>query len=191
MKALFGEPESEPVSLTNQALKLTTFDTKRVYKVWTDGSCLATRNIDGQKVKDCCGGWGFLIVDPDGNETRKWGSDEDTTISRMELMAVIKALKRIEDGASVLLTTDSQYVQVSAETRLEKWVKHGFHKGDGSRVSNSDLWAKVVKHMNRLVIKWNWVKGHTGDYGNEVADVLAGKGRAKALATSGRFEDKK
>ena len=79
-------------------------------------------------------------------------------------------------------------MQLGASERLPLWVAAGMRKSAGGAVENVDLWKKMIKQMNRLYIKFVWVKGHAGNIGNEEADKLAGKGRKKALAKMGWYK---
>ena len=123
--------------------------------IYTDGSCLGNPGP---------GGWGAIIIYPDGNEKELSGSDLNTTNNRMELQSVIEALDFLEPGSVIEIFSDSLYV---INTITKGWKKK----------ANMELWnelEKVIqKHSN---ISWNWVKGHSGDFYNEkVNDIAQGK----------------
>lgn len=136
--------------------------------MYTDGSCSA---------KDRAGGYAWKLVDEDGNEHVGGGSEVDTTISRMELMATISALTKILDlerddaeNTVVLLLSDSEHVVL------------GFMNKSRARNKNVDLWTVLenVASWFDLVI-FEHVKGHAGHPDNEDCDKLAGEFRQAAL----------
>ena len=124
-------------------------------QIHTDGSCLGNPGP---------GGWGAIIIYPDGDVKELSGSNQDTTNNRMELKAVIEALNFLESGSMIELFSDSLYV---INTITKGWKKK----------ANIELWNEldnlIQKHNN---ISWNWVKGHSGDFYNEkVNDIAQGK----------------
>ena len=124
-------------------------------QIHTDGSCLGNPGP---------GGWGAIIIYPDGDVKELSGSNQDTTNNRMELKAVIEALNFLESGSMIELFSDSLYV---INTITKGWKKK----------ANIELWNEldnvIQKHTN---ISWNWVKGHSGDFYNEkVNDIAQGK----------------
>jgi ribonuclease HI len=138
------------------------------YLVYTDGSC---------SVKDRTGGYAWLIVDEAGNERMGGGHEQDTTISRMELMAAISALVWIQieekddaEDSVVLIYSDSEYV-----------VK-GFMDRNRARLKNVDLWD-VLDNLSSWfeLVYMEHVKGHAGHVDNEAVDKLAGEFRQVAV----------
>ena len=129
-------------------------------KIYTDGSCLGNPGV---------GGWGAVIIYPDGREEELSGGEEATTNNRMEIQAIIKALSELLPGTSVEVLSDSEYV---VNTMTKGWKKK----------LNTDLWYELNNVISRLGdIKWTWVKAHDGNHYNEQADCLA-----KAAAESMR-----
>lgn len=131
-------------------------------KIHTDGSCLGNPGA---------GGWAAVIIDEQNRREEIFGGEEHTTNNRMELTAAICALKKIPTGTQVELFTDSSYLK-NAFTNgwLVKWKRNGWNKG---KVLNQDLWLELDGLVSTRTVKFNWVKGHAGDYYNERCDTLA------------------
>lgn len=135
-------------------------------EIYTDGAC---RGNPGP------GGWGVWMIAGD-HEKELFGGDPDTTNNRMELMAVIEALKALKRPCKVVLHTDSQYVQKGISEWIHKWKARGWRTADKKLVKNVDLWMELDQATAQHDIDWRWVKGHAGHEGNEKADQLANKG---------------
>ena len=136
--------------------------------IYTDGACKGNPGI---------GGWGVWLRYKN-KERELWGGELMTTNNRMELMAVIQALEVLKRPCLVELNTDSKYVIQGIEEWLANWKKRGWKTSAKTPVKNEDLWQRLDQAASRHRIKWNWVKGHSGNYGNEKADNLANKGIA-------------
>ena len=134
--------------------------------IYTDGAC---RGNPGP------GGWGVLI---EYGELSKqlYGGDVSTTNNKMELTAAIMALKEIKEPCEIILYTDSKYVLQGIEEWIHNWKKRGWRGANKKPVKNIDLWKELDELRHEHTIKWNWVKGHSGDPGNETADMLANRG---------------
>ena len=132
-------------------------------KIYTDGAC------SGNPGK---GGWGALIQEHN-NEIKINGSEQNTTNNRMELTAVIKALELFEKSIEIEIYTDSKYVMQGITEWIKNWKNNQWKTSQKKDVKNKDLWVLLDQASEEHIIKWNWVKGHAGDYGNEIADKLA------------------
>ena len=134
--------------------------------IYTDGAC---RGNPGP------GGWGVVLQ---YKSTRKelHGGEPSTTNNRMELMAAIQALETLNRSSKVLLNTDSQYVLKGITEWMPNWKRRGWKTAAKKPVKNEDLWRRLDAAIARHDIKWNWVKGHSGEEGNEQADLLANHG---------------
>ena len=134
-----------------------------VVTIYTDGAC---RGNPGP------GGWGALLI---SGETRKelLGAEADTTNNRMELMAAIEALRALRRPAKVRLYTDSKYVCTGFKEWLPNWKQRGWKTADKKPVKNVDLWQALEVAAEPHDIEWHWVKGHSGNEGNEQVDALA------------------
>ena len=134
--------------------------------IYTDGAC---RGNPGP------GGWGCLLS---YNATVKelYGSETDTTNNRMELMAAIQALEALKKPCTVRLHSDSVYVLKGITEWMPVWKKRGWKTANKQPVKNVDLWQRLDAAINQHTIEWQWVKGHSGDKGNDRADALANLG---------------
>ena len=104
------------------------------------------------------------------------GGDPETTNNRMELTAAIEALNALKRPSKVLLYTDSKYVMDGINEWLANWKKRDWKTANKKPVKNQDLWMALDEARARHDITWKWVKGHSGNDGNEEADALANKG---------------
>lgn len=141
-------------------------------EVWTDGAC---------KGNPGPGGWGALLKHG-RNEKTLYGGEAATTNNRMELQAVIEALKVLKRRCRVIVHTDSQYVQKGMTEWMSGWKQRGWRTADKKPVKNADLWQELDNLVGKHELSWRWVKGHAGDPGNERADQLANQGVEMALA---------
>ncbi len=105
-----------------------------------------------------------------------WGGEPETTNNRMELMAAIAALECLKRGSDVVLYTDSQYLRQGITEWIFGWKKKNWRSSTGKPVKNVELWQRLDKAAEPHKIEWRWVKGHSGDPGNERADQLANRG---------------
>ena len=94
----------------------------------------------------------------------------------MELTAAIEALAALKRPCRVQLYTDSQYVRNGIMEWLPQWKKRGWKTADKKPVKNADLWVRLEQEIERHEVTWHWVRGHSGDVGNERADELANLG---------------
>jgi ribonuclease HI len=93
----------------------------------------------------------------------------------MELTAPVEALNALPDSSHVSVYTDSQYVKNGITLWISNWQRNGWKTSNGKQVRNQDLWQALEQSTQRHVVEWYWVKGHSGDTGNERADELANK----------------
>ncbi len=132
-------------------------------KIYTDGSCLGNPGN---------GGWAAIIIE-DEKITRIKGSKKDTTNNQMELLAPIKALKKIPKGSNVQIFTDSKYVKSGITEWIHKWKKNGWKTANKQPVKNKELWNELDNLTKKFEIKWSWVKGHSTDTLNNEVDLIA------------------
>jgi len=134
-----------------------------IINIWTDGACSGNPGP---------GGWGALIKY--NNATKEIsGSEKNTTNNRMEMMAVIKALKYIDTKSQINLYTDSKYVKEGITNWIISWKKNNWKNSQKKDVKNKDLWVELDSLSLKHNINWNWVKGHSGNIENDIADKLA------------------
>ncbi len=139
---------------------------KRVVEIWTDGACKGNPGI---------GGWGAYLIY--GKHTKElFGGEKETTNNRMELTAVIEALKLLNRPCKIVLHVDSSYVKDGITKWIDGWKAKNWRTASKQPVKNVDLWQALEEQIARHEIEWRWVKGHAGIEGNEKADQLANKG---------------
>ena len=134
--------------------------------IYTDGAC---RGNPGP------GGWGALIKFETA-EKEIFGGQPDTTNNQMELSAAIEGLAALKEPCSVELFTDSKYVMDGITQWIQNWKKNNWRTAAKKDVKNKELWQKLDQLISQHRVQWHWVKGHSGDPGNELADLLANKG---------------
>ena len=134
-------------------------------KIYTDGSCL---NNPGN------GGWAAIIND-NGIIIKISGNEKNTTNNRMELMAPIKALKKIKKKDKIEIYTDSKYVKLGITDWIYKWSKNNWQTSKKENVKNKELWVELFDLSKSFEISWVWVKAHAGNHLNEEVDSLAKK----------------
>ena len=135
-------------------------------KIYTDGACKGNPGI---------GGWGAIIMQNEKN-IELFGGENETTNNRMELMAVIMALKEISSNLELTIYTDSTYVQKGISEWIKNWKVNNWRSSSKKPVKNKDLWIELDEAVGLRKINWEWVKGHAGNEGNEKADELANQG---------------
>ena len=145
------------------------------YTAYTDG---------GSSPNPGAGGWGVYWVTGNDIENGEefYGSEQNTTNNKMELRAVIEALRILEDKGEYELeiVLDSEYVMKNFNERLQGWIAKNWTLASGDPVKNKELWKELCDREQKFKVTWKWTKGHTGDYGNEKADQLVKKGREEA-----------
>lgn len=137
----------------------------KIIEIFTDGSSLGNPGP---------GGYGVVLKSGKHRKELSQGF-KHTTNNRMELLAVIEALKSVKNKEyQVVLHTDSQLI-INTMTKgwLDSWLKKDWKKADKKPVLNRDLWEQVVELRKGLNIEWKWVKAHVGIEENERCDELA------------------
>lgn len=133
-------------------------------EIFTDGACSGNPGP---------GGWG-AILRYNGVEKELSGGEKNTTNNRMELSAVIFALKALKTPCEVTVTTDSKYVYESiTKGWVYSWQKNGWRKADKKPALNVDLWTELLELLSKHQVTFNWVKGHNEHPENERCDRLA------------------
>ena len=141
-------------------------ETAPVVRMWTDGACKGNPGI---------GGWGVWIrYGP--HERELFGGEAHSTNNRMELTAVIEGLRALTRPCVVDLHVDSSYVMNGIRSWVAGWKRNGWRTKDKKPVKNVELWLALEEQVVRHTVRWTWVKGHSGDVGNERADELANRG---------------
>lgn len=140
--------------------------TRQIKSVYTDGACTGNPGP---------GGWGTVVYFTDGSVHETGGATAQTTNNRMELFAAIEALillQRSGQTQPITLYTDSEYVKNGITKWIKGWKKKGWKTSQGKAVLNQDLWEKLDA-VNSPLVTWQYVRGHSGNQGNERCDQIA------------------
>lgn len=137
-----------------------------IVTIYTDGAC---RGNPGP------GGWG-AVLSYQGNTKEIYDGERETTNNRMEMMAAIMALESLKKPCVIKLNTDSKYLLKGITEWLANWKRRGWKTAAKKPVKNEDLWRRLDEANSKHDIEWIWVKGHSGNPGNEHADQLANLG---------------
>jgi ribonuclease HI len=141
-------------------------------EIYTDGAC---RGNPGP------GGWAALLI-CGGERKEVSGAEAATTNNRMELSAAIFGLRALKRRCAVTLITDSKYVMDGITKWLPNWKERGWRTAAREPVKNQDLWQELDAAVAAQDIEWQWVKGHSGQEGNEYVDQLANQAIDRMLA---------
>lgn len=138
--------------------------TLKQVEIFTDGACSGNPGP---------GGWG-AVLRYNGREKELYGGESNTTNNRMELSAVIFALKALKEPCKVILYSDSQYVCNALKLGwAKKWQSQGWMRNKKDPALNPELWEELLRLCDIHDVEVNWVKGHAGHPENERCDRLA------------------
>ena len=143
-------------------------------KIFTDGGCSGNPGP---------GGWAFVMIQEtfQGEQViaKDTGGEKETTNNRMELTAVIMALRALKTMKNVprqaAVYTDSQYVQKGISEWIHTWKRNAWRTSDKKPVKNKDLWTELDLIASEFKLKWEWVRGHAGNEYNEMCDAMTQK----------------
>jgi ribonuclease HI len=141
-------------------------EAKEIIDIYTDGACSGNPGP---------GGWGAILRHNE-REKELFGYEPATTNNRMEMTAVIEALRSLKRPVAVRVHTDSQYVQKGMTEWLQGWKRRGWKTAGKEPVKNEDLWRTLDTLAAGHQVEWLWVRGHAGHLENERADALARRG---------------
>ena len=137
--------------------------------IYTDGACLGNPGP---------GAWAAVLTH--GNHSKELsGAVPATTNNRMEIQAAIQALQALKSPCDVTFHSDSKYLISGATDWTKNWKKTGWVTKSKKPVKNADLWRELDAVMTPHKICWQWVKGHSGNPGNERCDALANEAIAR------------
>jgi ribonuclease HI len=141
-------------------------------KIYTDGACIGNPGP---------GGWAAIVLF-ENKKKELFGGEKLTTNNRMELTAAIKALeycareeKKQLSLKNVKIFTDSVYVKEGITVWVNNWEKNNWKTADKKNVKNVDLWKKLKSLTNSNQVEWYWIKSHSENPMNDLADELAKK----------------
>ena len=135
----------------------------QIYRIFTDGSAIGNPGP---------GGRGVVVIQ--GKE--RWemsGAHPWTTISEMELVAALQAVRSLKDPARIELHSDSEYLIYGMRAFVFRWQRQGWRNRRGTQLQHRELWAELIELNTRFPIRWKWVKGHSGHRDQSRADKLA------------------
>ena len=134
------------------------------YIIYTDGACSGNPGP---------GGWGAVIFENKKNQNNISGFVRNTTNNRMELLAAIMALRNVKNNSEITIYTDSTYVKNGITEWVLKWKKNDWKNTKKKPVKNKDLWLKLINLCEKNTMTWRWVKAHSTNKYNNLADELA------------------
>ena len=139
-------------------------------EIYTDGACIGNPGP---------GGWSAIILE-NNDKKELFGGEKSTTNNRMELTAAIKAIEYFKSQKikknplkKIKIYTDSNYVKEGITTWIKNWEKNNWKTADKKNVKNIDLWKKLKDIIKPYQIEWCWVKAHSKNPMNDLADKLA------------------
>ena len=132
-------------------------------EIYTDGACSGNPGP---------GGYGIILKYGDHSRVIS-GYDPSTTNNRMELTAVIEALKAIKRPSKVKVVSDSSYVIKGITEWIKGWIRRNWVNSQKKPVLNRDLWERLLEYSGPHSIEWIWVRGHQGHIENEQCDRMA------------------
>ena len=135
----------------------------KTYRIFTDGSAMGNPGP---------GGWGVVVI----QGKKRWemsGAHPWTTISEMELVAAVQALRSVESRARIELHSDSEYLIYGMRAFVSRWQRQGWRNRRGTQLQHRELWAELIELNTSLTIRWKWIKGHSGHREQSRADELA------------------
>jgi ribonuclease HI len=135
----------------------------QTYRIFTDGSAIGNPGP---------GGWGVVLI----QGKHRWemsGAHPWTTISEMELVAAVQALRTVQGRAPIELHSDSEYLIYGMRAFVTRWQRQGWRNRRGNQLQHRELWAELIALNARLRIRWTWIKGHNGNREQIRADRLA------------------
>ena len=137
----------------------------RTLEIFTDGACSGNPGP---------GGYGAILKYGEV-EKEIWGCERETTNNRMEMTAVIEALRLLSRPCKIRIVTDSNYVVKGMTQWIHGWVKRNWTNAQKKPVLNRDLWEQLLEMSRPHDIEWRWIKGHDGHRENERCDKMARK----------------
>ena len=135
----------------------------KTYRIFTDGSAIGNPGP---------GGWGVVVIQ--GKERREMsGAHPWTTISEMELVAAVQALRSVEGRGRIELHSDSEYLIYGMRVFVSRWQRQGWRNRRGTELRHREWWRELIELNANLPIRWIWIRGHSGHRYQSRADKLA------------------
>lgn len=149
------------------------------YYIYTDGA------VSNNGYENSKGGWAYIILKDNNEYISNYGKEDNTTNQRMELIAAIEGLKNIEIDKlnfedEIIVKTDSAYLYNCWKNNwYSKWEINGWINSNKQRVANKELWEELIPFFKNSNVLFEKVKGHSGDYYNELVDKLAVRAKSE------------
>ena len=140
-------------------------------EIYTDGSL--------KKIGDASfGGWAFIITRDNEQMYATSGCEDSTTNQRMELTAILEALKYIQDkrrkNEKIVIISDSAYaINCYLQEWYISWQNNGWINSKGAEVANRDLWLQIIPFFDNYWYEFKHIKGHENNYWNDKCDEMA------------------
>ena len=135
----------------------------QLVEIYSDGACSGNPGP---------GGYGAVSVY--GNARKEIsGYERQTTNNRMEMTAVIEALRQLKRPSKIKIMTDSSYLVKGMTQWIPGWIRRNWVNSQKKPVLNRDLWETLIELCKDHDVEWQWIKGHAGHPMNERADQLA------------------
>ncbi len=135
----------------------------KIIEIYTDGACSGNPGA---------GGWGAVLLYKEHKKEIS-GGQKATTNNQMELKAVIEALKILKKPSKIIIYTDSVYVKDGITKWIFNWKKNGWRSASKKPIKNIELWQELDELNSKHDVEYKWIKGHSGNKYNEIADQLA------------------
>ncbi|TVP14861.1 RNase H family protein [Shewanella sp. KCT] len=137
------------------------------YLIYVDGAAPNNQNVCMR------GGIGLVVMDEDNEIVHEEGItiDRKTDSAELELLALVEALEYAEDGD--VIYSDSDYCVKGFNIWMDDWKDRGWRKSDKKPVKNRHLWQQIDELRSKKYVEVFKVKAHSGDKGNDMADLLA------------------
>lgn len=171
-----GDPRSGALAAGIWPVSSRGMPARREYLCYTDGACKAAHGG--------AGGWGFHVIPPEGPPIERYGSEVGTSSKAMEYRAVAEALAALPDGVAATVCSDDRTLIDNLDRRLVSYRAAGFRNVDAAIVDSVRRIGDGIADR-ALVVRWQWVRAHAGNVGNERADALAAQGAREAKAAVG------
>jgi ribonuclease HI len=135
---------------------------EQTYRIFTDGSAIGNPGP---------GGWGVVVI----HGKKRWemsGANPWTTISEMELVATVQALRSVEGRARIELDSDSEYLIYGMRAFVSRWQRQGWRNRRRTQLQHRELWTELIEPNTSHPIRWKWIRSHNGHCDQTRADEL-------------------
>ena len=129
-----------------------------------------------QKLKT--GGWASIIIHDEMVEEFYGKVEKTNSSNRMEMLAIINALEKVQSSSEITIFTDYQTIAIGFSQKLvDKWKSNDWKSKHGKDILNKDLWKRIADLSTNHKIDWRWIPSHSGNFYNDYCDRLASEAR--------------